>query len=78
LSQQKTIVAPNQSKIPSIPATTNTGKWQPTRIKQNRKTPDPERSCWLYLHNDITRDIQARRYKGDREQWKTALSAQLG
>jgi hypothetical protein len=32
----------------------------------------------MYIHNDATRDIQARRYKGDREQWKTALDAHLG
>jgi hypothetical protein len=47
-------------------------------MKKTMKSQDPEQSCWLYLHNDITRDIQARRYKGDRDQWKTALSAQLG
>jgi hypothetical protein len=69
-----------QTELAQPPTTvkTTTAKWQPSRTAKTVQKPDSDRSCWLYLHNDTTRDIQSRRYKGDREQWKQALSAHLG
>jgi hypothetical protein len=32
----------------------------------------------MYIHNESTKDISSRRYKGDRELWKTVLDAHLG
>jgi hypothetical protein len=63
---------PPQTTPEEAPATTKTttAKWQPTRTARAAPKPDADRSCWLYLHNDIGRDISTRRYKGDKEQWK--------
>ena len=46
--------------------------------KPNATPVDPDRACWLYIYNNVTRDIQNRRYKGDREHWKDAISKHLG
>jgi hypothetical protein len=52
--------------------------WKTTKTRSTPQKKEQDRSCWLYIYNNVTRDIQNRRYKGDREQWKAALSKHLG
>jgi hypothetical protein len=50
-----------QTKPAQPPTTTKTttAKWQPSCAAKTSPKPDSDRSCWLYLHNDIIRDIQS-------------------
>jgi hypothetical protein len=57
---------------------TNNEKWRPTKTRTSTQQIEPDRACWLYVHNNNTRDMHNRRYTGDREQWKEALSTHLG
>ena len=37
--------------------TKTTEKWQPTKTRQTSSPKEPDRSCWLYIYNNVTRDI---------------------
>jgi hypothetical protein len=56
---------------PSAPAKDKTEIWKAVKPRSTTKTTtkmtEPERACWLYIHNNVSRDIQTRRYVGDRE-----------
>jgi hypothetical protein len=60
-----------QTGQPSQPTKPKTEIWKTVKPRSNANTPtklaEPERACWLYIHNNVSRDIQTRRYMGDRE-----------
>jgi hypothetical protein len=62
---------PLQQQTTPLNTTENNTKakeiWKPTKVRNTSPTKEPDRSCWLYIYNNNTRDIQNRRYKGDRE-----------
>jgi hypothetical protein len=64
--------ATNKDKtVPTEKNTTEVTKnkeiWKPTKPRKPTIINEPDRSCWLYIYNNTTRDIQNRRYQGDRE-----------
>jgi hypothetical protein len=63
---QKTVVKPTQQPQ-TVKMTTPGEKWQPSKVRTKTVNFESDRSRWLYIHNDASRDIQTRRYKGDRE-----------
>ena len=83
---QPTIVeeetAPIEAETPPQIQEKNKEIWKPVKprsaMKPAAKTTEQERSCWLYIYNNVSRDNQTRRYRGDKEEWKKTISKQLG
>jgi hypothetical protein len=84
--EQTAIVEEEPAQVPTEtpPPPQEKGKeiWKPVKprsqTKPAAKATEQDRSCWLYLYNYVSRDTQTRRYKGEKEDWKLAVSKQLG
>jgi anti-sigma factor ChrR (cupin superfamily) len=53
---QKTVVKPTQPP-PTAKLTTPGEKWQSSRARAKTVNFEKDRSRWLYIHNDVSRDI---------------------
>ncbi len=51
----------------NTPQTKNTEIWKPVKPRTATQKTNPDRACWLYIYNHVTRDRQIRVYKGDKE-----------